>query len=93
MTIFRYFANAFFVTLALWLVGHKAVAQNVESDLKTLKAWRAGAIVSTEAIKTYGEQRCFVQEAIPDAVFALFPERLYGKSAVVKVFKAVACRC
>ena len=54
MTIFRYFANAFLVTLALWPVGHRAVAQNVESELKTLKAWRAGAIVSTEAVKTYG---------------------------------------
>lgn len=83
MTIFRYFANAFFVTLALWLVGHKAVAQNVEGDLKTLKAWRAGAIVSVEAVKTYGEQRCFVQEAIPDAVFARMEGRSFPKDCTV----------
>lgn len=83
MTIFRYFANAFFVTLTLWLVGHRAVAQNVESDLKTLKAWRVGAIVSTEAVKTYGEQRCFVQEAIPDAVFARMEGRSFPKDCTV----------
>ena len=83
MTNLRYFANAFFVTLALLLVGHKAVAQNVESELKTLKAWRAGAIVSTEAVKTYGEQRCFVQEAIPDAVFARMEGRSFPKDCTV----------
>ena len=83
MTNFRYFANAFLVTLALWLVGHRAVAQNVESELKTLKAWRAGAIVSTEAIKTYGEQRCFSQEAIPDAVFARMEGRSFPKDCTV----------
>ena len=83
MTIFRYFANAFFVTLVLLLMGHRAVAQNVESELKTLKAWRAGAIVSVEAVKTYGEQRCFVQEAIPDAVFARMEGRSFPKDCTV----------
>lgn len=83
MMNFRYFANAFLVSLALWLMGHRAVAQNVESDLKMLKAWRAGAIVSAEAVKTYGEQRCFVQEAIPDAVFARMEGRSFPKDCTV----------
>ena len=46
------------------------------ADTTALSTWRAGSVVTPEAVAAYGEERCFGFEEIPDAVFA----RMQGKS-------------
>ena len=78
-----YKLSVVFVALALMAVGMRASAQNDGHDLQALKAWRAGTVVSAEAVKAYGEQRCFLQEAIPAAVFTRMDGRSFPKGCTV----------
>ena len=78
-----YKLSVVFVALALMAGGMRASAQNDGHDLQALKAWRAGTVVSAEAVKAYGEQRCFSQEAIPDAVFTRMDGRSFPKGCTV----------
>ena len=56
-----YKLSVVFVALALMAVGMRASAQNDGHDLQALKVWRAGTVVTAEAVKAFGEQRCFSQ--------------------------------
>ena len=80
---FRRFAGIILLAFGLLLGSLEAIGQNVAHDLQALKAWQAGAIVSAGAVKAYGEQRCFSQEAIPDAVFARMDGRSFPKGCTV----------
>lgn len=51
-------------------------AQSLKTDLKELREWQAGAVVSQEAVTRYGLGKCFSAQPIPDKVFA----RMRGKS-------------
>ena len=80
---FRCFAGIILLAFGLLLGSLEATGQNVAHDLQALKAWRAGTVVSAGAVKAYGEQRCFSQEAIPDAVFARMDGRSFPKGCTV----------
>lgn len=45
-------------------------------EVENLKKWNAGAVVSTEAIKIYGEDKVFISSNITKDIY----DRIYGKS-------------
>ena len=47
-----------------------------DEALQALREWKAGTTVTLEAVNTYGLERCFVAEEIPDGVW----ERMQGKT-------------
>ncbi len=50
---------------------------NVHSaEVENLKNWNAGAVITTEAIKIYGEEKTFVSSEISKDIY----DRIYGKS-------------
>ncbi|MBQ2026950.1 MAG: M15 family metallopeptidase [Alistipes sp.] len=52
-------------------------ACNIQStEVENLKKWNAGAVVTTKAIKIYGEDNVFVSSNITKDIY----ERIYGKS-------------
>lgn len=53
-----------------------AVVASAQPDTSALTEWKAGTVVTPQAIETYGESRCFVVEPVSKAVFA----RMKGKS-------------
>ncbi len=66
-----------FVTILLsLLLVVVANAQSVAEDVRALRSWQVGAIVSEAAVMQYGLDKCFVAVPLPDNVFA----RMQGKS-------------
>jgi hypothetical protein len=61
------------VVIVVVMMGLTGQAQSVQ---KTTKEWKAGVIVSAEEVERTGLEQWFVQQPIPDAVFA----RMQGKS-------------
>lgn len=56
------------------LVGKKVHLNDDEQE--KLRRWKAGETVSPQAVRRYGEWRCFSADTISNAVFA----RMWGKS-------------
>lgn len=75
--------NNIFILL-LSLIGiHPANAQSQEKDLESLKAWRAGSIVSNAAVARFGLTGCFTMSRVPDNVFARMQGKSYPKGCTV----------
>lgn len=55
--------------------GQVASNKNIGST-EVFDTWKAGSTVSEQAVKAYGEERCFAVDTISDATF----RRMYGKS-------------
>ena len=69
---FAFLSAAFFSVLLL----ASARRPTPPADLQLLEQWKAGNVVSAEAVQAYGIDRCFVSVPIPDAVWG----RMQGKS-------------
>lgn len=54
-----------------------------KSDTLALKEWRAGSVVSFEAVKAYGVSRCFRAEPLPDRVFSRMQGRSFDRGCTV----------
>lgn len=74
--------------MVLWVLaclasGVRLPAQSLQHEMQWLSGWKAGAVVSAEAVQAYGESRCFTQEPLPDAVFARMQGRSFPKGCTV----------
>lgn len=78
MKSLRHCALSWALLLLLQPVALSAVRPGVAADVARLQRWAVGSVVSREAVKTFGEERCFVACAIDSGVM----RRITGKSYV-----------
>jgi hypothetical protein len=65
------------VSMLLLVLTVPAMAERAaDVEMQALRSWKAGTVVSLEAVNTYGLNRCFGVETISDKVF----QRMQGKS-------------
>lgn len=59
-------------------------AQTADAQKAALRQWKAGTVVSEQAVKAFGVDHCFSQVPLPDAVFARMQGRSYPSGCTVK---------
>ena len=57
--------------------------ETAEGGLASLRAWKAGDIVSAKDVMDYGIEKCFMQEPISDALFARMQGKSYPKGCTI----------
>lgn len=57
--------------------------QTAGGGLESLRAWKAGDIVSAEDVRNFGIEKCFMQEPISDDLFARMQGKSYPKGCTI----------
>lgn len=73
------------ILAGLWCAVLSAVAQQAcDITMQALREWKAGTTVTLEAVKSYGADRCFAAEDIPDKVWQRMQGKTYSENPHVK---------